>query len=88
MSKLADEIAERVRHCPDVARLSSGPFGTVATYLPGARLLGIALRDDEVEIAVVARSGRPLPEIADEVRDAVGPLVGDRPVHVIIDDLI
>jgi hypothetical protein len=88
VSTPADEMAERVRNCPDVARLSGGPFGSVATYLPGARLPGVALRDHEVEIAVVARQGRPLPEIAEEVREAVGGLVGDRPVHVIIDDLI
>ncbi|MEV8633454.1 hypothetical protein AB0395_17510 [Streptosporangium sp. NPDC051023] len=82
MSELAHEIAEAVRRCPDVADLSGGPFGTVATYLPGERVSGVALREDEVEVSVVVQPGRPLPEIADEVRAALAPLVGDRAVNV------
>ncbi|MDP9849464.1 hypothetical protein [Streptosporangium lutulentum] len=79
---LADEVADAVRRCPDVVDLSSGPFATVATYLPGRKVPGVALRDDEVEISIVARQGRPLPEVADEVRAAIASLVGDRPVNV------
>jgi hypothetical protein len=79
---LADEVAGAVRRCPDVAELSSGPFETVATYLPGRTVSGVALRDDEVEVSIVVRQGRPLPEIADEVRAAIAPLVGGRPVNV------
>jgi uncharacterized alkaline shock family protein YloU len=79
---LADEVAGAVRRCPDVAELSSGPFETVATYLPGRKVSGVALRDDEVEVSIVVRQGRPLPEIADEVRAAIAPLVGGRPVNV------
>nr|WP_184546006.1 hypothetical protein [Streptosporangium becharense] len=75
-------VAEAVRNSPDVVGLSAGPFGTVATYLPGERVPGVALREDEVEVAVVVRLGRPLPEIAAGVRAAVAPLVGDRPVNV------
>ncbi|MER7207318.1 hypothetical protein [Streptosporangium sp. NPDC000239] len=82
MTELAREIADAVRHCPDVADLSGGPFGTVATYLPGERVSGVALREDEVEVSIVARTTRPLPEIADEVRLALAPLVGDRAVNV------
>ncbi|WP_406312436.1 hypothetical protein OHA77_28065 [Streptosporangium sp. NBC_01639] len=84
MSDLAQEIADTVRRCPDVADLSSGPFGTVATYLPGERVSGVAVRDADVEVSIVAQLGRPLPEIAEEVRTAVAPLVGDRPVNVYI----
>lgn len=84
---LAHAIAERVRNCPGVAALSGGPYGTVATYLPGERLHGVAVRDDEVEIAIIARGGRPVYITADEVRAAIAPLVGGRPVNVAIDDL-
>jgi len=82
VSELAHEIADVVRRCPDVADLSGGPFGTVATYLPGERVSGVALRDDEVEVSIVVQPGRPLPEIADEVRVALASLVGDRTVNV------
>ncbi|MEQ4719120.1 hypothetical protein [Nonomuraea sp. B19D2] len=87
----ADEpraIAERARSCQGVAGLSGGPFGTVATYLPGDRLMGVSVNDRAVEIAIVATMERPLPETADEVRRAVTDLAGDRRVNVRIDDVV
>ncbi|MET9069207.1 hypothetical protein ACWDR1_25625 [Streptosporangium sandarakinum] len=82
MSELAHEVADAVRHCPGVAGLSGGPFGAVATYLPGEKVPGVAVRDDQVEVSIVVRPGRPLPEIAEDVRAALAPLVGGRPVNV------
>ncbi|WP_262379791.1 hypothetical protein [Nonomuraea sp. PA05] len=81
-------IADRALACDGVVRLSGGPFGTVATYLPGERLTGVHADDRAVEIAIVATLHRPLPQTADEVRGAVADLAGDRPVHVRIDDII
>ncbi|WP_181958210.1 hypothetical protein [Nonomuraea deserti] len=81
-------IAQRVRACSGVIRLSGGPFGTVATYMPGERLLGVSVNDREVEIAIVARMDRPLPETADEVRQAVTDLADGRRVNVRIDDIV
>ncbi|MEZ7131860.1 hypothetical protein ACBR40_41555 [Nonomuraea sp. AD125B] len=83
----APAIAERVRSCDGVAGLSSGPFGTVATYLPGRRLTGVSVNDRAVEIAIVATLDRPLLETADEVRRAVTDLAGERLVNVRIDDI-
>lgn len=85
---MASLLADRVRQCPDVADLSGGRFGTIATYLPAHRVRGVAVRDDEVEIAVIARYGRPLPMIAEEIRDAVTGLTGGRRIDVEIDDLV
>ncbi|MFI7609822.1 hypothetical protein ACIBP6_01115 [Nonomuraea terrae] len=84
----ARAIAERARACSGVVKLSGGPFGTVATYLPGERLTGVSADEREVEIAIVATLARPLPETAEEVRRAVADLAGNRPVHVRIDDII
>jgi hypothetical protein len=81
-------IAERVRSCRGVVGLSGGPFGTVATYLPGRRLTGVSVDDREVRIAVVVTAGRPLPETADEVRRALADLAGERRVNVRIDDIV
>ncbi|GII92651.1 Asp23/Gls24 family envelope stress response protein [Sinosporangium siamense] len=83
----AHEIADRVRQCPDVEGLSGGPFGVVATYLPGETVPGVAIRDDEVEISIVAKAGRPLPEIAGEVREAIKELTGGRAVNIHIGGL-
>ncbi|PZG21649.1 hypothetical protein C1J01_06105 [Nonomuraea aridisoli] len=81
-------MAERARACSGVVKLSGGPFGTVATYLPGDRLTGVSADEREVEIAIVATLARPLPETAEEVRRAVADLAGNRPVNVRIDDIV
>lgn len=80
-------IADAVLACPDVAALSRGPFGTIASYLPGDFVGGVAVRDDEVEVHVVARYGPPVPGIAARVRDIVTPHAGDREVTVVVDDI-
>jgi hypothetical protein len=59
----------------------------VATYLPGRKVSGVAVRAGEVEICVVVRYGRPLPQIAARVRQAVAPLVPGRAVDVVIGDI-
>ncbi|MEV0973131.1 Asp23/Gls24 family envelope stress response protein [Microtetraspora glauca] len=80
-------IAERAASCPDVVALSGGPFGTVAAYLPGETVPGISVRETEIEIHATVRYGRPIPEIAAEIRDAVAPLTGGRHVNVTVDDV-
>lgn len=84
---LADQIAEAVTRCPDVAGLTEVPGIPVATYLPGRTVSGVAVRAGEVEVSVVARYGRPLREIAGQVRLAVAPLVPGRVVDVVIADI-
>jgi hypothetical protein len=84
---LADQIVSAVTSCPDVAGLTQMPGTPVATYLPGRTVSGVAVRASEVEICVVARYGRPLPQIAEEVRQAVVPLVPGRVVDVVIGDI-
>ncbi|WP_083958977.1 Asp23/Gls24 family envelope stress response protein [Herbidospora mongoliensis] len=76
-----------VASCPGVAALTAGPFGTVATYLPGESVPGVRLHDEVVEIHVAVRYGRPIPEIVAGVHEAVGPLSGDRRVDVMVDDV-
>jgi uncharacterized alkaline shock family protein YloU len=84
---LADRIVAAVTGCPSVAGLTQIPGAPVATYLPGRTVSGVAVRAGEVEICVVARYGRPLPQIAKQVRRAVAPLVPGRVVDVVIGDI-
>ena len=72
---LADRIVAAVTGCAAVAGLTEAPGGPVATYLPGRTISGVAVRDGEVEVCVVARYGLPLLEVAEQVRQAVAPLV-------------
>jgi hypothetical protein len=87
VAELADRIAVAVTLCPDVAGLTQVPGMPVATYLPGRTVSGVAVRSGEVEICVVARYGLPLPRVAEQVRQAVEPLVPGWVVDVVIGDI-
>lgn len=82
-----DAVSDAALSCPDVAGLSGGIAGEVATYLPGRRVAGVRLTDDEVEIHIVARWGTNLPEVADAVRLAVKPVIRGRRVSVYVEDI-
>lgn len=82
---LADQVAQAVAGCPGVVSLARG---TAGTHFAGRFVTGVAVRDTEVEIAVVARYGRPLTEIAAGVRAAVRPLAPGLPINVRIEDIL
>ena len=76
---LAEAVAAAVLAHPGVVRLSGGSCGTVASYLPGRRLLGVRLplrAGDPVEIAVVTRLGVALPALAAELGEVVVAALG------------
>lgn len=82
-------VADAALRCPSVAGLAADGPGQLATYLPGERVVGVALRDEVWEVGVVLRlDGRPLPELADEVRRSVEPVSGGRDVHVVVTDVV
>jgi hypothetical protein len=82
--RLADQVAAAVTGCPSVVRLAEGP---VATYLPGRAVRGVALREGEVRVAVVAAYGPPLTDIAEQVRAAVRRAAPGLRVDVMIEDI-
>lgn len=73
---------------PAVARLDGGPFGSVATYLPGRRVVGVRVGAGGVELAVVARLGTLLPQLAEELGALVRGLLGPLPVDVTVSDVV
>lgn len=85
----AQAVAEAALACPCVAGLAADGPGQLATYLPGERVVGVSLQDDACEVGVVLRlDGRPLPELAAEVRAAVEPVAAGLPVHVVVTDVV
>ena len=81
-------ISAAVRSCPAVVDLWAGTAShRVATYLPGRRVPGIAVRAGEIEVAVVVRYGATPADVARQIRLAVGPLAGGRRVDVVIADV-
>jgi hypothetical protein len=83
----AEALAERVAGCRSVARLSAGPVGEVATYLPGRRVPGVRLAGGRIEVHVVARWGVRMPDLAADVRAAVGLIAAGSPIDVHVDDV-
>lgn len=84
VERLADRVAAAVRGCSAVARLADGP---VATYLPGRLVRGVAVRGGEVRVAVIARYGPPLPQVAADVRAAARQVDPQLRVEVLIEDI-
>lgn len=89
LGPLPERIAEALLAHPAVAALSGGPFGTVASYLPGRRLPGIVLGDGEEpdRIAVVLHYGAPVDATAAELRRIVSGASGNRRVDVTVTDM-
>ncbi|MDQ5856229.1 MAG: hypothetical protein M3302_07960 [Actinomycetota bacterium] len=88
--QLADAIAAAVRAHPAVADLDGGPFGAIAYYLPGRRVVGVRVGEpgDPVEVSVVARLGTPLPQLATELRQLITAVTGSRVIDLTINDVV
>lgn len=83
-----EDVAAAVLEHPSVLRLDGGPFGSVASYLPGRRVWGVRL-GDPVEIAVVVSLGTPFGQIADGIAALVRGVLADdtRAVEVTVADV-
>ncbi|TCK21023.1 hypothetical protein [Pseudonocardia endophytica] len=82
-------VADAVLAHPSVLRLDGGPFGVVASHLPGRRLPGVRIGagDEPTEVAVVVALGRPFPALADEIAGRVRSVLGPVPVDVTFSDV-
>jgi hypothetical protein len=89
-SSLAERVAEVVTSHPSVVRLHGGVFGDVATYLPGRKLTGVRIGtgDEPVELGVVLRLDRPIPEIVRALRREVSAMCGGAPVDITVGDAV
>ncbi|UVS78025.1 hypothetical protein [Actinokineospora sp. UTMC 2448] len=88
MSDIADRLAAAVLAHPAVVRLDGGPFGTVATALPGRRVVGVGVdARGGVEVAVVLTADRPIPAVTAELRELVRGVAGGVPVDVHVSDV-
>ncbi|WP_344256337.1 hypothetical protein [Terrabacter carboxydivorans] len=81
-----DRLQSAVLAVPGVTGLHGGPYGALATYLPGRRVVGIRRRDDHTEIHVTVGTALPVRHVADDVRRAVRAVV-DLPVRVTVEDV-
>lgn len=82
---VAHTVATAATSLPEVERLYQGALGEIATYGRGERVGGVRLHDVEasrIEVHVVARYGRPLPEVAEEVRAVVSAALLHQGMHL------
>lgn len=86
---LVDVISQRVLDHPAVAHLDGGPFGTIASYLPGRRVVGVRVNEEDgsVDLAVVLWVGHPLQAVVAALRHAVMEVAGPVRVNVTVADL-
>ena len=87
---LAERVAAAVTAHPAVAGLHGGVFGAVATYLPGRRLVGVRVGegDEPVEVAVVLRPDRPIPDVVRALRREVSALCDGAAVDITVADIL
>lgn len=82
-------VAEAVLAHPSVLGLDGGPFGVIASHLPGRHLPGvrIGVGDEPTEVAVVVALGVPFGRLADEIAERVRAVLGPVPVDVTFSDV-
>jgi hypothetical protein len=82
-----DGVAAAVQACPGVSGLDGGRFGEVASYLPGRRVRGVAVRTDSVTVQVRSRWGVTAPDLLSQITAVLTPLIGARRVEVVVADI-
>ena len=82
-----EAIAAAVLASPAVARLHGGRFNTVTSYLPGRRVVGVAVTPSEITVGVVGHYPNTIAQIAAQVRAAVATVVPGVAVTVALEDI-
>ena len=82
----AERIADAVLALPGVVDLHSGLFGEVATYLPGRRVTGIAVRDEDGEVHIIVDLSHDLQAVAASARETAESITG-LPFTVVVEDV-
>lgn len=87
--QLARAASEAALATDGVHSLGSGLFVEAATYGVGEAVSGVVVTDSRVEVHIVAEYPlpKPIPEIADSVKENVAPEVEGREIAVIVEDL-
>jgi hypothetical protein len=90
-AELPDLVAAAVESHPSVLRLHGGEFGVIASPMPGRRVVGVRVVEEpghHVEVGVVLRLDKPLPEIVADLRARVRTVAGPVPVDITVGDVV
>lgn len=72
-----------------VQSMGRGRYVEAATYEGSEKVSGVVVGPEDLEIHIVARYPlpRPIPEIAENIRERVAPEAGGRKTRVVVEDL-
>ena len=87
--QLARAAVEAALATEGVHAMGRGRYVEAATYEGSERVSGVVVGPEDLEIHIVARYPlpRPIPEIAENIRERVAPQAGGRKTIVVVEDL-
>jgi uncharacterized alkaline shock family protein YloU len=87
--QLARAAVEAALATEGVHSMGRGRFVEAATYEGSEKVSGVVVGPEDLEIHIVARYPlpRPIPEIAENIRERVAPQAGGRKTIVVVEDL-
>ena len=87
--QLARAAVEAALATEGVHSMGRGRFVEAATYEGSEKVSGVMVGPEDLEIHIVARYPlpRPIPEIAENIRERVAPQAGGRRTMVVVEDL-
>jgi uncharacterized alkaline shock family protein YloU len=87
--QLARAAIEAALATEGVYSMGRGRYVEAATYEGSERVTGVVVGPEDLEIHIVAGYPlpRPIPEIAESIRERVAPQAGGRRTRVVVEDL-
>jgi uncharacterized alkaline shock family protein YloU len=87
--QLARGAIEAALATEGVHSMGRGRYAEAATYEGSEKVLGVVVGPEDLEIHIVARYPlpKPIPEIAENIRERVAPQAGGRRIRVLVEDL-
>ena len=87
--QLARAALEAALATEGVYAMGRGRYVEAATYEGSEKVSGVVVGPEDLEIHIVARYPlpRPIPEIAENIRERVAPQAGGRRTRVVVEDL-
>ncbi|MGF1471987.1 MAG: hypothetical protein ACFB50_09635 [Rubrobacteraceae bacterium] len=87
--QLARAASDAALATEGVYRLGTGRFVEAATYGAGEKINGVVVTPEKVQVHIVALYplDKPIPELAQEVRERVIPEIEGREADVVVEDL-
>jgi hypothetical protein len=87
--QLARAALEAALATEGVYSMGRGRYVEAATYEGSEKVSGVVVGPEDLEIHIVARYPlpRPIPEIAESIRERVAPQAGGRRMRVVVEDL-